>query len=192
MTQRVQCIPEYGERRDALSQEWTVLAKSCGFLPLLLPNDAAVVRTMLETLPPDGILLTGGNDLSAYGGDAPERDETERVLIEMSIEKKIPLLGICRGMQMLLDHFGVPLEQVENHVRVEHPLDSGESVNSFHSWGTHHCGSPLLVLHRSSDGVVEEISHAEYPWIHGMMWHPERYSPLREQDIQRIKEVFSL
>lgn len=190
-SQRVQVIADYGERRDALSQEWAELAQVCGFLPLLLPNCRAVVEEMLFALPPDGILLTGGNDLIRCGGDAPERDEMETMLIQYAIDNRIPLLGVCRGMQLLLDHFGTPLEEVEGHVRVEHALDHGDRVNSFHRWGARTCKPPLRAVCRSEDGVVEEIVHQDYPWIHGMMWHPERYSPLRQRDIQRIKEVFS-
>lgn len=191
-SQRVQIIPSYGERRDALSQEWTEAAQVCGFLPLLLPNRKAMAEEMLAALPPDGILLTGGNDLVSYGGDAPERDEMEHMLVQYSIEHQIPLLGVCRGTQLLMEHFGTRLERLEGHIQVEHQLDNGDQVNSFHGWGTRECEPPLRVVCRSEDGVVEEIVHQDYPWIYGIMWHPERYSPLRPGDIQRIKEVFSL
>jgi len=192
ITQRVEFIESIGERRDALSQEWGLLAEACGFLPLLLPNHPAIARQLLEGIKPDGILLTGGNDLAAYGGNAPERDETERFLIHYAVEQHIPLLGVCRGMQMLLDHFGTPLQRVEGHIRVEHPLDNGDTVNSFHGWGALDCLPPLAPAAQCADGVLEAVSHQDYPWIHGIMWHPERYHPPRERDIQLIKEVFQL
>lgn len=192
ITQRVEYIEAIGERRDALSQEWAALAEACGFLPLPLPNCLDTVQELLAVLPVEGILLTGGNDLAAYGGDAPERDEVERYLIRAAMEKRIPLLGVCRGMQMVLDYFGTPLQRVEGHIRVEHPLDSGETANSFHSWGAVECRAPLTAKAWSSDGVLEAASHQEYPWINGIMWHPERYHPVRPQDIERIKEVFAL
>lgn len=188
LTQRVEKIEAIGERRDALSQEWAEAAQACGFLPLLLPNDPLVVRKMLEEIPPDGILLTGGNDL----GDAPERDETERFLIQYAIEKRIPLLGVCRGMQMILDYFGTPLQRVEGHVRVEHPLSNRDTVNSFHGWGALVCHPPLLPIAWSEDKVLEAVTHKDYPFIQGIMWHPERYHPLRERDIRFIREVFQL
>ena len=106
VTQRVEYIEAIGECRDALSQEWAVLAEACGFIPLLLPNHLPTVRELLAALPVGGVLLTGGNDLCAYGGDAPERDEVEQFLLQWSIEKKLPLLGVCRGMQVVLNHFG--------------------------------------------------------------------------------------
>ncbi|MBD5149742.1 MAG: type 1 glutamine amidotransferase [Oscillibacter sp.] len=192
VTQRVEHIAAIGEWRDALSQEWAAFAEACGFLPLLLPNRAETVRDLMEAVRPDGILLTGGNDLASYGGDAPERDRVERFLIRYAIDRGVPLLGVCRGMQMLLDYFGAPLHRVEGHIRVEHPLSNGDTVNSFHGWGAAECPAPLLEMARSADGVLEAVTHGDYPWIYGIMWHPERCHPPRERDIQWIKEVFQL
>lgn len=192
ITQRVEYIEMTGERRDALSQEWAVLADACGFTPLPLPNRMETVQDLLAMLPVQGFLLTGGNDLFAYGGDAPERDEVERYLLQTAVDKEVPLLGVCRGMQILLDYFGTPLQRVEGHVRVEHTLDSGDTVNSFHSWGAVECRPPLIPEAWSADRVLEAVSHRDYPWIRGIMWHPERYRLARPQDIVRIKEVFML
>lgn len=192
ITQRVEYIEHIGERRDALSQEWAALAEACGFTPLLLPNCLPAVRELLAKLPVEGALLTGGNDLIAYGGDAPERDEAERYLIQTAVDKHLPLLGVCRGMQMVLDYFGTPLQRVEGHVRAEHVLGSGDTVNSFHSWGAVECRAPLVPEDWSADGVLEAVCHQSCPWIKGIMWHPERYHPARPQDVVRMKEVFSL
>lgn len=192
MTQRVDCIEAVGERRDALSQEWIGLAEACGFSPLLLPNHLLTVCELIEVRKPDGIILTGGNDLVAYGGNAPERDALEQFLIQYSQEQKIPLLGVCRGMQMIMDQFGIELRKVEGHVRMEHLLSNGDTVNSFHSWGAVSCQRPLLPGAWSADGVLEAVTHQDCPWIYGIMWHPERYHPLRQQDIQFVKEVFHL
>lgn len=192
LTQRVERVESIGERRDALSQEWAALAGACGFLPLPLPNRLPVVRRLLEELPPDGILLTGGNDLADYGGDAPERDAVESWLIGQAMERRIPLLGVCRGTQMLLHRFGTPLQRVEGHIRVEHALTNGDSVNSFHGWGARECRPPLEVLARSGDGLAEIVRHRDCPWICGVMYHPERYHPLRERDLAFIKEALQL
>lgn len=192
ITQRVDSIERIGERRDALSQEWAALAHTCGFLPLPAPNHLPTVRRMLELEGVAGVLLTGGNDLSCYGGDAPERDEVERMLIGWAVDRQQPLLGVCRGMQMLLHYFGTPLERVEGHVRTEHALDDGSLVNSFHGWAARTCNPPLTALRTAADGVVEAVGHMSYPWIHGIMWHPERYHPFRREDIEWIRGVFAL
>lgn len=188
LTQRVETVETTGERRDALSQEWAELAEICGFVPLILPNRLSMAKEILQKIPLDGILLTGGNDI----GVAPERDEMERFLIQRALEAKIPLLGVCRGMQMLLNYFGTPLQKVEGHVRVEHPLSNGDMVNSFHDWGAVKCKQPLLSEAWSGDGILEAVRHQSCPWIRGIMWHPERYHPPRDRDIQFIKEVFWL
>lgn len=188
LTQRVETIEAIQERRDALSQEWAQLAESCGFIPLLLPNRYSLIQTMLKKIPLDGILLTGGNDI----GEAPERDEAERFLVQYALENRVPLLGVCRGMQMLLDYFGTPLQRVANHVRVQHLLSNGDVVNSFHGWGAVECRPPLVPLAWSEDKILEAVSHEKYTWVQGIMWHPERYHPLRERDIVLLREVFQL
>ncbi len=185
-------IEAIGERRDALAQDWAIFMEACGFLPLALPNHLPTVRELMETLPVAGIILTGGNDLASYGGDAPERDEIERDLIRWSIETGTPLYGVCRGMQVLLDYFETPLQRIGGHIRVEHPLDNGDLVNSFHGWGAVECHPPLTPMAWSTDGVLEAVRHGACPWIQGIMWHPERYARFREQDIQRFREAFRL
>ena len=185
-------IEATGERRDALAQDWAAFAEACGFLPLPLPNNLPAVRELMESLPVAGVILTGGNDLASCGGDAPERDGIERELIQRSMETGIPLYGVCRGMQALLDYFKIRLQRVEGHIRIEHPLDNGDKVNSFHGWGAMECHAPLVPIAWSTDGVLEAARHSACPWIQGIMWHPERYTPFREQDIQRFREAFRL
>ena len=74
-TQRVEFIKSYGERRDCADQNIPRFIEACGYLPVPLPNISNIVRQMLELMNPAGIVLTGGNSLVKYGGDAPERDE---------------------------------------------------------------------------------------------------------------------
>ena len=185
ISQRVERIEAINERRDALSQEWASLAEACGFLPLPLPNRLSVVRQLLEELSPEGMILSGGNDLASHGGDAPERDETERILLEYAMRKGIPLLGVCRGMQVIADYFGNPLQRVSGHAACRHPIE-GEmprvSVNSYHNWGLLSAAEPLRMLSQAKDGVIEAIRHREQS-IMGIMWHPERETPFQDADI---------
>ena len=94
--------------------------------------------------------------------------------------------------RVLLSVFGVPLQRVSGHIRVEHPLDNGDTVNSYHGWGATACPPPLYPRAWGPDGVLEAVGHRAYPWIHGIMWHPERYLPPRPRDVGWIKEVFTL
>lgn len=123
-----------------------------------------------------------------YGGDAPERDEVERALIAWAML----LLGVCRGMQMILHYFATPLERVGGHIRTEHLLDDGNTVNSFHGWGARTCMPPLTALRTAPDGVIEAVRHTAYPWIVGIMWHPERYHPFRCEEINWMKRLFAI
>lgn len=195
LTQRVEYIEEILERRNALSQEWEHFAKECGFLPIILPNEKDLALEIVENLQLEGLIFTGGNDLVAYGGNAKERDDTEKVLLQYALQKEIPLLGVCRGMELILHYFLVPLREVEGHIRVEHELKSGNFVNSYHSLaGMKEDAKKEFLIQEvcKKDDVVEQIQHKKYKNIYGMMWHPERYHPFRKQDIEFISQIFSL
>ena len=187
ISQRVDIINN--ERRDSCSQEWNELAINCGFIPIFVPNNIKLLCSLLPSISPDGIILTGGNDLVEYNGNTPERDEVESLLIKYALINNLPLLGVCRGMQMILNYFNNKLVKVNNHVRTQHILDNGDIVTSFHNWGCINCSNPLEVLAKSNDNCIEEI---KYRKIRGIMWHPERYKPLRERDIIMIRGVLEL
>ena len=192
VTQRVSIVASYGERRDALDQQWSALLHAAGLLPILIPNNPEVARAIVAQTNPAGILLTGGNDLAAYGGDAPERDDTELALIEDALVAGRPVLGICRGMQVIQHAFDVPLERLTGHVTREQTIDvDGEAalVNSFHNWGTHETASELEVWARSDDGVVKAVRHRTLT-LEGFMWHPERILPFRQWDIDFLRRFF--
>ena len=101
-TQRVEIVESYGERRDCADVEIAKLIWECGFLPVSVNNIPDKIQVFLEQIKPDGMILTGGNDLSKYGGNALERDETEKRMIEYSVKNDVPLYGFCRGMQMII------------------------------------------------------------------------------------------
>src|SRR5271165_6978792 len=100
ITQRVEVVPGFGERRDCLDQAWTRFLAACGLLPVLVPNVTDVALALCERANVSGVLLTGGNDLAALGGDAPERDAVENALLDFAEQHKLPVLGVCRGMQL--------------------------------------------------------------------------------------------
>lgn len=192
ITQRVQVVEEYKERRDCLDQKWIELLNICGYLPILIPNNKKNILLMLEELKPDGIVLTGGNDLIRYGGSAPERDEVEKLLIKYGEENNIPILGVCRGMQMILDYYGVNLEKVDGHVAITHLISNHKSkktVNSFHNYGAKEVNDKFEIIYKSADEVVEQIKH-KHKEIYAIMWHPEREYNFKDDDIKYIKKIF--
>ena len=194
-TQRVEIIESYGERRDCADQRISSFIKECGFLSVSVPNNADLVEMFVEELKPAGIVLTGGNSLVKYGGNAPEKDSVDRALISIAIDKKIPLYGFCRGMQSILDYFGNELLNVTGHVAVRHEisgLEKNRIVNSYHNQGCKELGNDdLEVLMKSDDGVIEKIRHKSLPII-GTMWHPERENPFDSDDVMMVRKLICL
>lgn len=194
-TQRVEVVESYGERRDCADVEIAKLIWECGFLPIPVNNIPQRINEFLEQIKPDGILLTGGNDLSKYGGNAPERDETEKKMIQYGIENNVPIYGFCRGMQMIADYFGAELTRVENHVAVRHRLEgnslwNGVVVNSFHNMAVKTASDELVIEAYAEDGVIEAV-RVKNREIYGTMWHPERERPYAAYDMQFIKRLYS-
>lgn len=185
-TQRVEINENYGEQRDAIDQEIPKLLFECGLLPIACPNNENIVKNMLNELNPEGIFFSGGNSLAKYGGDAPERDKTEKLLLEYAAQNDIPLLGICRGCQFIADYFGAKLEKIEGHIRTHHKV-SGEisrKVNSFHEYAITNVKKPLAILAQADDNSIEAVKH-ETLKITGIMWHPERGERVKE-DLELI------
>ncbi len=161
-------------------------------MPVPIMNDETLAVAFCDMVKADGILFTGGNDLSAYGGNAPERDGTEEELLRYAMERDIPLLGICRGMQMIAYHFGSKLEKVDGHVRQEHKVYGRmgrERVNSYHGMGILEVKAPIEVLAQTEDGVIEAIRHTGYR-IAGIMWHPERVKGFSKEDIEMVTRFY--
>lgn len=195
VTQRVVREQSYNEVRDALDQQWVKLLKAAGYFVQLVPNNLEwLEQAMTSQLLCDGVLFTGGNDLVCVGGDAIERDEVERQLLSYALKKHIPVLGVCRGMQLIATEFGSQLEAVENQVqRVQTNMIDGQQrvVNSFHRWALVDAPNDFRVFAWSEDAkVIKGIQHLSQP-IYGVMWHPERIVPFSEHDIGFIQRVFS-
>lgn len=194
-TQRVKVIESYNERRDCADQRIPEFIQACGYLPVPMPNNVNVALQMVDELGVAGIILTGGNSLVQYGGNAPERDSTDSALIKRAIEKQIPLYGFCRGMQSILDYCGESLENVKGHVATRHQIQAltdlphgnfNREVNTYHNQACLKIvGNDLIALAKSSDGVIEAIHHRTLP-ILGTMWHPERESSFSKEDIDML------
>jgi gamma-glutamyl-gamma-aminobutyrate hydrolase PuuD len=190
VSQRVVPCEQRNETSDSLDHALVDLLLAVGLLPVPIPNaihKAGRLSEWLQNVNPRGIVLSGGNDLGLY----PERDATETGLITYAHQRGIPLLGICRGMQMLATWAGTSLKPVANHVRQRHTL-SGEiqgEVNSFHNYSIANCPADFTVLARSDDGEIEAIRHVRSPF-EGWMWHPEREDRARTSDLARLRSLF--
>lgn len=205
VTQRIEEVNTYKEIRDCLDTNWALFMNKLDYLPILLPSNFDFKRYFNE-IKIDGILITGGNDLFIISNKEidKKRDLLEKETIDYAIKNDIPLLGVCRGMQIIGNYFNQSIEQVKNHVSVNHPIIiSRESkyfkassistqkkvVNSYHNYGFKNISEDFLVAAKSDDSSIESIEHKNYK-IYAIMWHPERNKDFDKDDISYIKSIF--
>ena len=189
-------LDEHNESRDAISHDWIRLLSSYNVQPLLICNTGIDLPELLGEIKVSAFLLSNGNNI----GESAERDETERKIIEYAIEHKVPLLGVCRGMQMINVYFGGNVCDLKDnaHVATNHQIEiiehriylgaTGASVNSFHKQAvTMSTISPSLKpFALADDEIVEGLYHPSLPII-GIQWHPERDNPSKGIDNILIK-----
>lgn len=153
----------------------------------------------------DAVLLHGGGDVdpARYGAGSRHEtlygidgalDEVEFAVTRAAIARDLPVLGICRGMQVLnvalggslLQDLGQILDDRESHWDTHHDvaLSPGSRTaaalgaapyrcHSYHHQTLDRLGTGLTVVGRSDDGIVEAVEHADARWVVGVQWHPE-------------------
>lgn len=175
--------------------------------PKRMPN--ANMSLLLDRI--DGLLLSGGADINpilvgedpvpALHGINTERDLFELTLTRLAYNRQIPMLGICRGIQVLAAALGgtimqdiatsLPHTQLIKHSqdadratathfveavegsRISELLGKRFAVNSFHHQAVGQCGPRFRITAQSADGVIEAIESTEMKSIIGVQWHPE-------------------
>lgn len=155
--------------------------------------------------PYQGVIVTGGHDIEPvlYAQESevqprydPERDAFESRIIDDALERRLPLLGICRGAQLLNVRLGGNLHQelrslrqhtsnrwtvlplktliAEPGSRLNNLLGASRArVNSLHNQGIDHVGSGLTVSGRDLDGIVQAVEDPHRDFLIGVQWHPE-------------------
>ncbi len=178
-----------------------------GGLPVVLPPLPGVIEAMLPRL--DALMLAGGPDLEPwrYGQEPgpqtqppkPERDAAETRLLLGAVDDGLPVLGVCRGMQLLnvarggtlhqhlpnvLGHEGhapAPGVYGDHHVRVEPGTllakalggRAEATVPAYHHQGVDRLGDRLVATAWSDDGLVEAVEDPGLPFCVAVQWHPE-------------------
>jgi putative glutamine amidotransferase len=171
--------------------------RSVGIEPVLVTPEQPI-----DSLDGMGLVLTGGTDVDPglYGAeaqpltDAPdqERDAMEQKLLREALEKDLPVLAICRGMQLFnVTHRGGTLVQhMEGHRVPLHDATIGEGtvlaaifrigirpVNSRHHQVVGRLGEGLIVSARAADGVIEALERRDRKFAVAVQWHPEDLMP---------------
>ncbi|MBN2800840.1 MAG: gamma-glutamyl-gamma-aminobutyrate hydrolase family protein [Deltaproteobacteria bacterium] len=189
-----------------VSGDYVDAVRDAGGLPLLVPPGERDLDRLLSLA--DALVLTGGHfDIhpSHYGQQvtgrldrvAPDRTVLELALARGALERGIPTLGVCGGMQVMAvaaggslvqDLWGPPATLAHeqptdpatpwHEVRVWGParrwLDEREPVNSTHHQAVERPGAGLEVCGVAPDGVIEVIVAVSHPFAVGVQWHPER------------------
>jgi putative glutamine amidotransferase len=190
-------------------RSYVAAIQRAGALAILLPPDDAtdVPDRLADRL--DGVVLTGGSDVdpSCYGatphpetkGTWPERDRFEIAMVRCALVRGLPVLGICRGMQIVNvarggtlvqhlpdrlgadDHRHTPGWFGDHEVRLEPGSLAASAVGeeltvvkSHHHQGVDELGEGVVASGWSvSDGIVEALELADHPFALGVLWHPE-------------------
>lgn len=202
-----------------LNMEYARAIEYSGGLPFVLPltaDDHQLNRYMEKA---EGLLLSGGGDVdpSAYGEERiPEcgeasalRDKMEIALCKKAVEKGIPVLGICRGLQVMNIALGGTLHQhIENHARHDLPCDPAHNasilpstrlydilgketvgVNTRHHQAIKDLGKGLTVTALAEDGIIEAVEMPGDRFFLAVQWHPEGLFS-RYDDMKKIFAAF--
>lgn len=193
----------HGSPFDSLENAYVDCFSSFGFMVIPMPANTPDPYTFISALAPCAIVLSGGGDVDPqlYGGRITndlslslDRDRLETKLLQFAVSEKIPMFGICRGMQMINVFFGgaldvttLPAAHTEHDLLAPHRLQfdsdslqkqfpEGCEVNSFHRHAVplDRLGDDLVSIARHATlPLAEGIRHTHLP-IAGIQWHPER------------------
>jgi putative glutamine amidotransferase len=202
ITQRLIENNSYYEIREALDINYCKFVQACGFLPIVLSYEVDF-KKYFDEIKIDGVMLTGGNDLNSINPNdlSKKRDDFEKEILEYCISEDIPILGICRGMQLIAEYFGSHLIKVENEVNTRSKLLVNETskyvkelkeikeINSFHNFAIENLSNDFIVSAKNNVNIIKAIEHKNKK-IFAQMWHSEREKKFKNEEISLIRNFY--
>ena len=202
VTMRMLAHTTYVELRDAISHDWTRKLEGLGVTPVFVPNVLRDPVDYVRRIGAAGIILTGGESFSCGAAGMPmgtARDRSEALLVGYARRERVPLFGVCRGLQLINVLSGGTvsddLAKGASHVNVMHPVRIVDAptngrgavadieTNSFHERAVflRDLAPDLKPFALAAGDVVEGLYHADLPVI-AVQWHPERHNPAADFD----------
>ena len=183
---------------DYLDHYWIRYFEKKKYSFQLIPNSLLNSKNLIDNIKKkDLIILPGGNDIHGKNHLFKTRLKIEKDLLSLSIRKEIPLIGVCRGMQVINNYFGGDIKKIKGHMNTKHPVFIKKSlfekskivVNSFHNYciPQKNVSKKLEILAIDNQSNIEMFKHRKLK-ILGVMWHPEREKTLKNLD-KIIKEL---
>lgn len=206
----ISCSYDLQEGRFFLAEAYVNAVSEAGGVPVILPSIQGNRNISILTQNIAGLLLAGGGDVDpshfneepcpGLGEITPERDKFEILVVRAAIRKKLPVLGICRGLQVLniacggtvIQHIPAAVTKPIKHSQKaprwypthrvfleKTSLLSGIcgteclNVNSFHHQAVKDPAPGFKITGVSSDGITEAMENPKYPFLMGVQWHPE-------------------
>lgn len=203
--------------RIFLNHSYLDAIRHFGGIPVVLPSEGNDDELEYLASQCDGILFTGGMDIepALYGEEkwndtvstTPDRDRSESLIFRLAEERDLPILGICRGIQMMNVYFGGTLYQdipTQAPSKVTHSMGTclnrlchnciiepgtplhtliGRDkieVNSFHHQSVKDVAPGFAVMGRCEDGIIEAIWNPHKRFLWAVQWHPERIWDLED------------
>lgn len=160
---------------------------------ILLPNKKKLALQKIKNSKKiNFIIIPGGTDLFKKDKISKIRLDIEKLLIQHSIKRNIPLLGVCRGMQLINHYYGGKLNKVKNHMKVKNKIFLKDSmfkkklmiVKCYHTFGINksNLGKNLKIKAVDNNSNIEMFEH-KHKNIIGVMWHPERESNYKKLEL---------